>query len=393
MIKGCCILFRFSDKAKRVVAILIVVFFAVLAFSTLILNIASADTESDLKKQQQDLNSSKNDIKNEINNLNSQKDSVLAEKAELDTQVSELESEISDLNSQIGEYQDKIDVVSVELDEASKAAEEQYEAYRTRVRVMYESGSTGYLDILLSSENISDFFERLEIVKQITAYDSTMTENLKNKQQEIQTKKDELESLKQGLVDSRTVIEGKKTSLDAKMAQRDSLIREIEGSVESLEEEIERIEKEQASVRAKLANLSGSSTPYSGGVMTWPSPSCHIITSNYGWRLHPTLGYEKLHTGMDIGAAYGSKIVAAKSGTVVTATYNSAYGNYVVINHGGGVCTLYAHQSSLAVSAGQYVNEGDVIGYVGSTGYSTGPHLHFEVIINGVTTDPLGYVS
>ena len=127
--------------------------------------------------------------------------------------------------------------------------------------------------------------------------------------------------------------------------------------------------------------------------MTWPSPSCHIITSNYGWRLHPTLGYEKLHTGIDIGAAYGSKIVAAKSGTVVTATSNRAYGNYVVINHGGGVCTLYAHQSALAVSAGQHVNEGDLIGYVGSTGYSTGPHLHFEVIINGATTNPLGYIS
>ena len=127
--------------------------------------------------------------------------------------------------------------------------------------------------------------------------------------------------------------------------------------------------------------------------MTWPCPSCRIITSEYGWRLHPTLGYEKLHTGMDIGASYGAKIIAAKSGKVITATENRAYGKYVVIDHGGGICTLYAHQSSLAVSAGQSINEGDTVGYVGSTGYSTGPHLHFEVIVNGKTTNPRNYVG
>lgn len=387
-------MFRFSQKMKRIVAFIIVVFFAVLAFSAVILNFAaSAATEKELKEKQQSLSGNKNDIKNEINGLNEKKDSVMEEKKLLDSQVAELEGDISVLDGDIDEYQQKIDVVSVELDEAAQAAEEQYEAYKTRVRVMYENGATGYLDILLSAESIGDFFDRLDIVKQITAYDSNMTEKLRTKQQEIQDKKDELETLQQDLVDSKNVLEVKKSDLDFKMSERNDLIKKIESSVSDLEKQLKLIEAEEASVRSQLANLSGSSAPYSGGSMTWPTPSCRIITSSYGWRLHPVLGYEKLHTGIDIGASYGAKIVAAKSGTVVTATSNNAYGNYVVINHGGGVCTLYAHQSSIAVSAGKYVNEGDVIGYVGSTGYSTGPHLHFEVIVNGATTDPLGYVN
>lgn len=384
---------KFSAKAKRIVAFLIVLFLAILAFSSVVLNYVSADTETELKQQQQNLNANKAGIKGEINELNVQKDNVMAEKRELDTQVTSLEGEIDELNVEIDDYQVKIDEVSAELDEATVAAENQYQAYKTRVRVMYEHGSTGYLDILLSADSISDFFERIEIVKQITEYDSNMTEKLREKQAEIQSKKDEVVALQQGLIDSRTVLEEKKANLDSKMAYRDSLIKKIQGSVETLEKELKKIEAEEASVRAKLRNLAGGSTPYTGGAMTWPTPSCRVITSYYGWRLHPVLKYEKLHTGVDIGAQYGAKIVAAKSGTVVTATYNNAYGNYVTINHGGGVATLYAHQSSMAVSAGQYVNEGDVIGYVGSTGYSTGPHLHFEVIINGATTDPLGYIG
>ncbi|MBR0277281.1 MAG: peptidoglycan DD-metalloendopeptidase family protein [Clostridia bacterium] len=386
-------MFRINSKIKRIIAFAVVIFMLLFVFSTIFLNLVGAQSESQLKQQQQSLSNSKNNIKSEINSLNEKKDTAMAEKAELDVQVVDLETQINDISMQISDYELKISDVQLELDKATEAADKQYDAYKTRVRVMYENGSTGYLDILLSAESVSDLFERIEIVKQISEYDSNMTKKLRERQAEIQNKKDELEKLKQGLVDSKTVLDDKKSGLDAKMAERDRLIQQIEGSVSSLEAQLKTIEAQEASVRAQLRNLSGSSTPYSGGSMTWPCPSCHIITSNYGWRLHPVLKYEKLHTGIDIGASYGAKIIAAKNGTVVTATYNSAYGNYVVVNHGGGVCTLYAHQSQLAVSVGQYVNEGDLIGYVGSTGYSTGPHLHFEVIINGATTDPLGYVQ
>lgn len=387
-------MFKIGSKLKRIIALVVAVLMVLLMFSTVIFYYASADEKTDLQNKQQNLSSDKNDIKNEINELEDKKDSVMAEKKELDDQVTVLEGEISDINAKIDEIQEQIDTVTEELEVAAVALEEQYEAYKTRVRVMYENSSMGYLEILLSAESIGDFFARLEIVTQIAEYDSNLTAKLKEEKQKIQDKKDELEALKQEQVDSKTSLETKKSDLDYKMAQRDAMIKEINSSKSTLEAQLKEIEAEEAKVRAQIARLaSGGKTTYTGGAMLWPTPSCRIITSYYGWRLHPVLGYEKLHTGMDIGAGYGATIIAAESGTVITATYNSAYGNYVVIDHGGGVCTLYAHQSSMAVSVGQYVLAGDTIGYVGSTGYSTGPHLHFEVIINGATVDPLGYIS
>lgn len=386
-------MFKLGTKLKRILALALAFLMVLMIASTLIYYV-NADEQSDLKNKQQSLSSDKSEIKNEIDELENQKDSVMAEKQALDQEVTALEGEIDDINVKIDEVQEQIDAVTDELEVAAENLDKQYEAYKTRVRVMYENSSIGYLEILLSADSIGDFFARLEIVTQISEYDSQLTAKLKEEKQLIQDKKDELDALQQEQVDSKTSLEGKKSSLDAKMAQRDALIQEIEGSVSTLEAQLKEIEAEEAAVRAQIARLSsGGTTTYTGGAMLWPTPSCKIITSYYGWRLHPVLGYEKLHTGIDIGAGYGATIIAAESGTVITATYNSAYGNYVVIDHGGGVCTLYAHQSSMAVSVGQYVYAGDTIGYVGSTGYSTGPHLHFEVIINGATTDPLGYIS
>lgn len=384
---------NFSSKFKRGLSLAVAVVMVVLILSAAVVSMVSADRETDLKNQQKNLSGDKANIRSEIDGLETQKKTVMEEKKALDDQVTVLEDEISELDVKIDEYEVQIEEVTVELDAATVALEEQYEMYKTRVRVMYESGATGYLDILLSADSVGDFFEKLDIVSQIAEYDSKLTDKLRDEQERIQSKKDELEELKQGLVDSKTSLQTKKSDLDKKMAQRDAIIKKINSSKASLEKQLKEIEAEEARVRAQIARLSKGGTQYTGGAMLWPTPSCRTITSSYGWRMHPVLHYEKLHTGIDIGAGYGAKIIAAESGTVITATYNTAYGNYVVLDHGGGVCTLYAHQSSMAVSVGQYVNVGDTIGYVGSTGYSTGPHLHFEVIVNGATTDPLGYIS
>ncbi len=386
-------MFNYNEKFKRILSLTVVIAMVVLIISTIAVNFVNADQKTELQNKQQSLSGDKNNIKTEIDGLETQKKTVMEEKKVLDGQVTELEGEISELDVQIDGYEVQIDDVTVELDAATKVLEEQYQMYKTRVRIMYESGAMGYLDILLSADSVGDFFEKLDIVSQIAEYDSKLTDKLQAEQEKIQAKKDELEALKQELVDSKTVLQTKKSDLDAKMAQRDALIKKINSSKSALEKQLKEIEAEEAKVRAQIARLATGGTVYTGGKMLWPTPSCKYITSYYGWRLHPVLNYEKLHTGIDIGAGYNAKIVAAESGTVITATYNSAYGNYVVVDHGGGVCTLYAHQSSMAVSVGQYVNVGDTIGYVGSTGYSTGPHLHFEVIVNGATTDPLGYIG
>lgn len=372
---------KISTKLKRIIAFVVAVLFMGLMLSGVLIEVSNADNTA--KKQE---------IKNEIKDIEEKRDSVMEELKVLDEQMVVLEGEIDEVNEEISGYESQIAVAQTELEDATVKLNNQYETYKTRVRVMYENSSIGYIDILLSAESISDFFEKLEIVTQIAEYDKNLLDNLKAEQQKIQDKKDELEGLKNELEGSKAVLVGKKSDLDSKMAESDAIVKKLESSKSALEKELKQIEAEEARTRAQIASLSGGGS-YTGGSMLWPTPSCRIITSHYGWRLHPTLGYEKLHTGIDIGAGHGAKIIAAQSGTVIKATYNVAYGNYVVVDHGGGVCTLYAHQSSMAVSVGQRVNAGDTIGYVGSTGYSTGPHLHFEVIINGATTDPLGYIS
>lgn len=386
-------MFKIGEKFKRIVALSIALMLVILlASSAVVYFTGSADTRSDLENKQQSLSDDKKDIKNEIDVLEGEKKTVMEEKRALDDQVVTLEAEISDVDAKIAQYEAQIEQTEKELEEATVSLDEQYETYKTRIRVMYESGSTGYLDVLLSSKSIGDFFEKLDVVSQIAEYDKKLVEELKAEQQRIITKKTELETLKTSLEDSRASLQKKKNSLDEKMNQRDIMIRKIESSQSELEKQLKEIEAEEESVRAQIARLSSGGTTYTGGTMLWPTPSCYIITSEFGWRMHPVLGYEKLHTGFDIGAGYGAKIIASASGTVITATYNNAYGYYVVIDHGGGVCTLYAHQSSMAVSVGQHVNAGDTIGYVGSTGYSTGPHLHFEVIVNGVVQNPRNYL-
>lgn len=387
-------MFKFSAKFKRIVALSVALMFLILIVSSVIVYLnGSADRKQELEDKQQGLSEEKEEIENEIGGLEDRKLSVMEEKKVLDDQVTVLEGEISAVNAQIADLEEQIELATIELEEATVALEEQYEAYKVRVRVMYENSTTGYLDVLLSSESIGEFFEKLDIVSQIAEYDKNLTEELKAEQQKIMTQRAELETNKLALEDSKKELETKKADLDAKMAQRDAMIQKIESSQSDLEEQLKKIEAEEAAVRAQIANLASGNTQYTGGAMLWPTPSCYIVTSEFGWRFHPVLKYEKLHTGMDIGAGYGAQIIAASSGTVITATYNSAYGNYVVIDHGGGVCTLYAHQSSMAVSVGQYVNAGQVIGYVGSTGYSTGPHLHFEVIVNGAVQNPRNYIG
>ena len=387
-------MFKLGARIKRIVALVVVLMLVFLLISSAVVHFTgSADEQKDLESKQTELKKDKAQIEGKIDVLEGEKRSVMEEKKILDDEVTALEADIAEVNGKIAALQEQIDATTVELENATAAMEAQYEMYGERVRVMYENRATGYLDILLSSKSVGDFFEKLDIVTQIANYDKTLTEELKTEQQRIMSLKAELETDKLALEDSKQVLLDSKAVLDAKMAERDAMIRKIESSQSALESQIKVIEAEEAAVRAQIARLASGGTVYTGGAMLWPTPSCKIITSYYGWRLHPVLGYEKLHTGMDIGAGYNANIIAAASGTVITATYNSAYGNYVVIDHGGGVCTLYAHQSSMAVSVGQYVNAGQVIGYVGSTGYSTGPHLHFEVIVNGSTVDPLGYIS
>ena len=208
--------------------------------------------------------------------------------------------------------------------------------------------------------------------------------------------KAEIEAEKEQIEAKKEVVDGKKYELDAEVDKMNTALGEINGNLESLRAAYDEAERQEAALKRQLqAELNGSKTSasFNGGTFAWPTPGYGTITSQYGGRMHPTLKVYKVHTGMDIGAPMGATVVAGADGTVVKAEYNVAYGNYVVINHGNGYSTLYAHNSVLNVNKGDFVVRGQTIAKVGSTGYSTGNHLHFSVRLNGSYVSPWDYLS
>lgn len=210
----------------------------------------------------------------------------------------------------------------------------------------------------------------------------------------IADNKAQLEQVRAQKVTRVNSLNASKSSLAAKSNEKNSLVASLNSSIAELEKQIKQQDAEEAATRAQIAKLQQQrpKVAYTGGSMVWPVPSTTLVTSPYGYRFHPVLKYNRLHAGMDIGARTGASVVAANSGTVIKAEYNSSYGNHVVIDHGGGICTLYAHASRLLVSRGQTVKAGQEIMKAGSTGIVSGPHLHFEVLVNGKTTNPAAYL-
>ncbi len=340
-----------------------------------------------------DYTKKKNEIKEKIDDAKEKKATAQVNKKAIDKEVSELQGDIDTLNSQIRVSNDLIAKKTAEYNEAKAKSEEQSKAYQGRVKIMVEKGAATYLEVLLNSKSLTDFLNRLEVMKQVADYDSKLLDNLKTIEGEIEEIKVALEEENKTLNSSKQKLASQKQTLDAKQAESDSYLKELEKDIKKYEKEYAAAEAEEAAARQSAAGLASANTKYVGGQFGWPSDSSWTITSHYGGRFHPTLKVYKTHTGMDIGAAYGTNVLAANDGKVIVARWNNAYGNYVVIDHGGGYTTLYAHNSKLNVSVGQSVKRGQTIAKVGSTGFSTGPHLHFEVMINGATVNPLPYVQ
>ncbi len=381
----------------RVLAIIALVAFVAVSVITIIpFNVSAQSAQSKLKDSQ----AKQEELKDKINDANAKISANSKEKKKLDAAIDEVQAEIDALNTKINASNTKIAAKEAELQKAEAESKEQYKSYSTRAKMLVERGSITYLEVLLNSKSFSDLLSRFSIIKQVVEYDSLRLDELKEIEQEIADIKKELEAEKQVLVDLKANETKQMNSLSAKRAQSQQMIDSLKNDKAAFEKALKEQEAAEAAARAEIARLAaaqssggGAKVPsnYSGRMIT---PASGPITSYYGSRIHPVTGKLKTHTGMDYGAPYGSNIVAAAAGTVLVSGYNSGgYGNYVVINHGGGVTTLYAHASSLLVSAGQSVSQGQVIAKVGSTGMSTGPHLHFEVLVNGAHTDPRGYLN
>ena len=281
-------------------------------------------------------------------------------------QEESLSQKLNELEEAIAQNEDKLIVLEEDLRAAEEKVETQTTNLNSRLRNMYKNGSVGFLDVLLNSGSFSEFLTNLDMVELIYSSDKDVLDDLQAAYDEVEEKKTEVETLQAELNESKEVVEAEKAEIAASNEETEKMLDELQADADRMTQTI-------------INNGSSSSnSSYLGGQMAWPVPSSSYISSPFGYRIHPIYGYSKLHTGMDIGASSGSAIVAANAGTVISSGWNGGYGKCIVVDHGGGVTTLYAHCSALYVSVGQSVTRGQQIAAVGSTGNSTGPHCHFE---------------
>jgi len=383
-----------TQVAVAVIAILL----ALLMFGSLFWSAltAFAITKSDVQKIKDKLaaaTAQKNAVSSQLKNISSDKKAVQKQLELLDQELDAAADEIAlqeDLLSSLG---DMVAAKTVELQQSQAEEQKQYAEMKERVRFMAEHGSTSYLEILLSADDFSDFLYRYEIISQISLRDDKLFNSLKEVRQKVEQEKTDLETQKAEQQEVYTQLESNKKTLENQRAAKQQKLQDIQSmEAETKQAYSDLIDKEDALLdqyKKAAAQLAAQQT-YVGGTFMWPLPkSNNIITCKYGYRIHPITGKYKMHTGIDLRATTGTKIYAANGGKVTTSMYSSVWGNYVILSHGGGYTTLYAHMSKRLVSVGDQVKQGEVIGYVGSTGYSTGSHLHFEIAKNGNTFNPL----
>lgn len=361
--------------------------------------------KKDAQKEIESLKSDINTVEEKIKELKSTQSSLQTYIHQLDGQVNSLASQITALESRIEAKKEEIEEKAEELRQAEEEAKTQYEQMKKRIRYMYERGDQSFLVLLLESESLADMLNRSEYAAQMLSYDRKMRNELEEIRETIAVQKAELEKEKAEQEEMLAELEEQKNAVNRainaksqEIASYRNQISEASGQQSEYKEQLaeqekllEQIEKQIAQAAAARAAMEDGDGGASGFV--WPCPASHRITSSFGPRQAPIPGASTYHRGIDVGASSGSAIVAAVSGRVTTAAYSSSAGNYVVISHGQGVSTVYMHASVLYVTEGEKVSQGQKIAAVGSTGYSTGPHLHFGVIVNGSYVNPLKYVN
>lgn len=374
---------------------------------------AAAVTQADidaLKSDAKDIAQEKKDIQAQIDKLSTDISTTMERKRLLDSQIGLTEGEIANKEEEIAVYADLIVQTEAELADAEAREAAQYELFCKRVRAMEEQGKVEYWSVLFRADSFSDLLGRLDIINEIMEYDQRVISDLKELQALTAGKKAELEGQKAASEAAKAELEGKKRDLASQRDAANALVAKLRQQQQAQEDALDDLSDEEEAVQSRIKELTrkmaeeeaarraaaGQSAPASNpGGYIWPVSS-HYITSTVGGRASPGGIGSTNHKGTDIGrVGYDSTIYAAKAGTVLISEYSKSYGNYVVLYHGSGNTTLYAHMSSRKVSVGQSVRQGDVLGITGSTGNSTGPHLHFEIKENDAIVDPLakGYLT
>lgn len=397
---------------------------AALTLGTVFSSYATSKAIEDAKKKVSSMEEEKKKVESTLKELEGKKSDTAAYVKELDRNLSALAGELTKLEGDISQKEEQIEEAKVELETAKITENRQYEDMKLRIQYMYENGQTGLLESMMQSESIAELLNRAEYASQITSYDRKMLEEYRKTRQEVALKEEALKTEHQELLTLQDSTKAKQSSVktlmaskEAELASYETKIASAQGEIDQYNADIKAQEEHMARVEAEIrrkeeearkaeearraeeakknqSSAGGDSTVKKGNTnFIWPCPASGRISSAFGDRSSPTEGASTNHKGIDIPAPFGSSIVAAADGKVVISTYSYSAGNYIMIDHGGGLTTVYMHCSQLLVKEGETVKQGQTIAKVGSTGYSTGPHLHFGVRSGGSYVNPSGYVS
>lgn len=386
---------------------------ALLGLGAVFSSYATSVEMDDAKEQMSALEEEKARVESTLQGLESLKADAAAYVQELDASLSEVSGELERLAGEIAAKEEEIAQAQVRLEEAKAREESQYGSMKLRIKYTYENGETSALETILSAGSIAELLNRAEYASQIAAYDRRMLTAYGEAKEAVRLEEETLEGERQSLLDLEESTRAKESSLEELMAAKTAQLASYEAQIEQAQGELDQYNadiaaqeqlmreieaemkrrEEEARKQAEAQGETYTTTDLGNISFIWPCPSSSRITSYFGDRESPTEGASSNHKGVDIGAGTGADILAAAGGEVVISTYSYSAGNYIMIDHGGGVSTVYMHCSQLLAQAGDQVSQGQVIAKVGSTGYSTGPHLHFGIRSDGTYVNPLSHVS
>ena len=370
---------------KKSIVVILLIVMVLSAFP-----VTAGGSIADLQHKQKQVENQIKELRDQAENLKNEKSSIESEIRILDNELRALtleteqyEIQKQEINMKIAESEQKIEQLNKEIDENNDLLEK-------RLRVMYMNGTAGYLDVLLKAEDLVDALTRMDMIQMIVESDVDLLKS-------INDQKDQVEQLKVEQETERLELTAVINNLNAKQNEVMIASRSKENYMASLETNIDEINRQESAMEEQSKQIERDilaaqrAVEYAGGELGWPLPGYSRISSGFGGRIHPITGSYHTHGGTDIPAPYGTPIVSANDGVVIYAGFHYSYGNYVIVDHGGGISTLYGHCSKLLVGKGQAVLRGDQVALVGSTGDSTGNHLHYEVRVNGIRKDPMSY--
>lgn len=376
---------------SRALAGILILFFLLGVFPAA----GSGSDLDDLRQQQKEVESKIQQQNRLLESKKSEGEELLQQLEELEAEIRAKEQEIQRLEAELKVAQERVKRAAAELALAEARQQERMDLFCRRLKEIYQKGQVSYLEVLLQSTSFSDFLVRMELLGKIAENDMRLVEEIKAERERIAAQKAALEAERDALAKLKRQADGERALLASRQAEKQRLLARVEEEKKRVAQALDELEALSRQIAAKIRAIQEQNRrqlgPRGTSDLLWPLPGYTSISSPFGWRIHPLLKTQRFHSGIDIPAPTGTEVLAVEDGLVISTGYLGAYGNHIIIDHGGGFSTMYAHLSAILVAEGQEVKRGQVIGRVGSTGWSTGPHLHFETHLRGEPTNPLQY--